>query len=87
MTGVIQGKSSATATPAGKVASQRPDQVALSGGNEEIGRLNVMMQHIPDNSSEKIPVLKQLINEGAYQPEARDVAEKMLDRWKDFTPR
>jgi flagellar biosynthesis anti-sigma factor FlgM len=84
MTGVVKGKSGAVAQPAGKAVSQSPDRVALSGGNEEIGRLSALMQQIPDNSTQMVPQLKQLIGDGTYHAESRDVAERMLDRWQDF---
>lgn len=85
MPGVVPGKSGSSPHTAGKTVGQSSDRVALSGSNEEIGRLSAMMQQIPDKSIEKVPQLTQLVGDGAYHAQSRDVAEKMLDRWKDFT--
>ncbi len=84
MTGVVQGKSGSSPQSTGKAAGQSADRVALSGGNEEIGKLSAMMQQIPDNSVRKVPHLRETISDGTYHAESRDVAEKVLDRWHDF---
>jgi flagellar biosynthesis anti-sigma factor FlgM len=85
MTGVVRNKSGASANPAAKATTQGTDRVALSGGADEVNTLNTMMQQIPDATVGKIPELRQLIGDGTYHAPSRDVAEKMLDRWKDFT--
>ena len=82
--GVVQGKSGSSAHPAGKTVSQSADRVAISGGNEEIGKLSAMMQQIPDDAIQKVPQLRATIGDGTYHAESRDVAEKVLDRWHDF---
>lgn len=78
--GVIHSKSNTSAHSARKATNLGPDRVELSGGKEEINKLTMMMQHIPDNSIEKIPQLRQQIDDGSYHAEAR----KILDRWRDY---
>jgi anti-sigma28 factor (negative regulator of flagellin synthesis) len=84
-TGVIHNKSNTSALPARNATNLDTDRVELSGGKEEIKKLTTMMQQIPDNSINKIPQISQQLDAGIYHAEARDVAEKILDRWKDFT--
>ena len=83
-TGVIHNKSNTSALPARNATNPGTDRVELSGSKEEITKLTTMMQQIPDNSIEKIPQISQQIDDGTYHAESRDVAEKILDRWKDF---
>ena len=60
------------------------DRVEISRNNQEINKLKTMLQQVSDPSIEKIPQIKQQLDGGTYHVEARVVAEKMLDRWKDF---
>lgn len=83
--GLVQGKSGASAQAARKASTSRSDRVELSGSSEEIGGLTAMMSQIPDYSIEKIPQISQQLDAGIYHVEASDVAEKILDRWKDFS--
>jgi flagellar biosynthesis anti-sigma factor FlgM len=61
------------------------DRVEMSSSNQEINKFKTMLQQVSDTSIEKIPQIKQQLNGGTYHVEAREVAEKMLNRWKDFT--
>lgn len=83
-TGVIPSKSGISANLTRKTTNPGSDRVELSGGKVEINKLTTMMQQIQDNSIEKVPQLRQQISDGTYHAEARDVAKKILDRWKDF---
>ena len=83
-TGTIPTKSSTSTNLARKTTNLGPDRVELSGGKDEIKKLAAMMQQIPDNSIEKIPQLRQQLDNGTYHAEARDVAVKILDHWKGF---
>ena len=87
LTGVVRNTSRTSSSPARKVSNQGTDRVNLSDSKEEIGKLKTMMQQIPDNSIEKLPHIRQLIDNSTYHAEARDVAEKILDHWKVFNGR
>jgi flagellar biosynthesis anti-sigma factor FlgM len=75
-----------TATGSAKKATPRvSDRVELTGSNQEINKLKTILQQVPDPSIAKIPQIKQQLDDSTYHVEAKAVAEKMLDRWKDFT--
>ena len=84
--GVITTTNSGTAvgTPR-KTNATGSDRVEISSSNQEINKFKTMLQQVSDSSIEKIPQIKQQLDGGTYHVEARVVAEKMLDRWKDFT--
>ena len=83
--GVINPTASTVAGSTRKADSRGTDRVEISGRNDEISTLKTMISQVPDPSLEKIPQIKQQLDNGTYHVEARVVAEKMLDRWKDFT--
>ena len=74
-----------TATGSVRKATPRvSDRVELTGSNLEISKLKTILQQIPDPSIAKTPQIKQQLDDGTYHVEAKAVAEKILNRWKDF---
>lgn len=67
-----------------KPALQKADRVELSATNSEVDRLKRALQDIPDVRANKIALLKERIDSGTYQVDARDVAAKMLEGWKNL---
>jgi len=67
--------------------NQRSDRVDLSSNKGEVDKIKTMMSQVSDSSVDKIPKIRQQIDDGTYHVPAADVAVKMLDRWKDFTGR
>ena len=82
--GVITTSSNSVTDTARKADSRRTDRVEISGSKDEISKLKTLISQVPDPSIEKIPQIRQQLDKGIYHVEARLVAEKMLDRWKDF---
>lgn len=87
LTGVTRNKSGITSKTARKAINQGTDQVELSRTKDEVSKLKTIMQQIPDIGTEKIPQLRQQIDDGTYHVDAKDVAEKMLNHWNDFNGR
>ena len=68
-----------------KTRSQGGDRVDVSTSKGDVAKLKSMMSQGTDSSVDKIPQIKQMINDGTYHVAASDVAVKMLDRWRDFS--
>ena len=64
--------------------SQGSDRVELSRHKEKVEKLKTMMQMMPDSHNEKVSQIRQQIADGTYQVDAREVAGRMLDRWRDL---
>jgi flagellar biosynthesis anti-sigma factor FlgM len=68
-----------------KTRSQGGDRVDVSSSKGEVAKLKSMMSQGTDSNVDKIPKIRQMIDDGTYHVAAADIAVKMLDRWKDFT--
>ncbi len=68
-----------------KTRAQGGDRVDVSSSKGEVAKLKSMMPQGTDNNVDKIPQIKQMIDDGTYHVAAADVAVRMLDRWKDFS--
>ena len=74
-----------TAAVAGEKGSrQGADRVELSTNGTELERLKKDMQLVPDIRSDKVAQLKEQIDAGAYQVDAKEVAGKMLQSWREL---
>lgn len=71
-------KDSATATrqPA---ATPRQDTVVLSSEARALSRLQTQVDNTAPLNREKVEALKTAISKGEYQPDARRIADKLLD--------
>ncbi len=84
---LLNTNSGASPAPAKKSRSQGADRVDVSNSKGEVARLKTMLSSSTDSNVEKIPRIRQQIDDGTYHVAASDVAVKILDRWKDFTGR
>lgn len=63
---------------------RQADRVELSTNNSEVERLKKAMQVVPDMRTDRIAQLKAKIDAGTYQVEAKDVAGKLLQSWREL---
>ncbi len=83
--GVLRTKSGASSSSTSKSTSSASDRVNISRSRDDVGQIKSMLQQIPESgSSEKVPQIKQQIDDGSYHVESRVVAEKMLNYWSGF---
>ncbi len=68
-----------------KTRSQGSDRVDVSTSKGDVAKLKSMIPQGTDTNVDKIPKLKQMINDGTYHVAAADVAVSILDRWRDFS--
>ena len=71
----------------GNVASGQPvqkstavggDRVELSAGSREVLKMQEILQETPEIRQDKVADLKRQIEEGSYQPDSHQVADKMM---------
>ena len=82
--GVVPNKSGTASSAAKTVSSSGKDRVDISGRSGEVSMLKGLVAQDAAGGVDKVPQLRQLIDSGTYHVEAKDVALKMLDHWKDF---
>jgi len=55
------------------------DTVDLSSSSRDVQKMKEILEQTPPMRMEMIEALKKQIDEGTYQVDARDIADKMLD--------
>jgi negative regulator of flagellin synthesis FlgM len=55
------------------------DKVELSPQSKEMGKINELLQTVPDIRTDRVLELKKLIQDGQYKIDSEQVAEKMLN--------
>ncbi|MBI5057032.1 MAG: flagellar biosynthesis anti-sigma factor FlgM [Nitrospirae bacterium] len=55
------------------------DKISLSGKSKEIGDLKAAIDQLPDVRTEKVDALKQALDTGTYNIDARKIAQKILE--------
>ena len=70
------------AREAGKVASdnkaESTDTVALSAGSREVQKMRQIIDETPSVRADRVETLRRQIENGEYQVDSRDIADKML---------
>lgn len=67
-----------------KGSRQLTDRVELSSNNSEVEQLKKAMQEVPDIRSDRVAALKEKIAAGTYKVDAKEVAGKMLQSWREL---
>jgi negative regulator of flagellin synthesis FlgM len=55
------------------------DKVELSPQSKEMGKINDLLQTVPDIRTDRVLELKKVIQDGQYKIDSEQVAEKMLN--------
>ena len=56
------------------------DRAGITEEARELSRAREAVEAAPDTRSERVRALKQQIQNGSYQPDAKEIAKQILDR-------
>jgi len=65
-------------TPVRTSTSVGSDRVELSAGSREVMKMQEILQETPEIRKDKVDALKKEIEEGTYQVDSNQVADKMM---------
>ena len=78
--GVVYDLSRARQRVAGAEAAAESDSAGITEEARELGRAHGIVQAAPDVRAERVAALKKQIQNGTYQPDAKEIARQILDR-------